>query len=50
MITGWVCGDAYDLFSDEEKASLRLPIGGFWFFPETQEKCPRPFSLERRQW
>jgi hypothetical protein len=33
---GWVPQDSegYDLFSDEEKASLNLPTGGYWHDPD----------------
>lgn len=27
---GWVDGDNYDTFSDEERHTLTLPIGGRW--------------------
>lgn len=27
---GWVDGDNYDTFSDEERETLTLPIGGVW--------------------
>lgn len=27
---GWVEGEDFDLFTDEEKAEMRLPLGGEW--------------------